>query len=318
MSFQLTSSGAIRSINGVKFTCDGRRILAATSAKRVAVLDVERGEQIQCFESCVYNGRDMRIPIETDPICPHLAVCAYINGRGLSLFDLRMPLPLDYVNDLHSTYIRDITFLSPSWPFVKTGQCGLVSLSVDGVCKVTTLDGRALHCFEVGHPSNCLAVTPETYESSGHPNSFSSLMMIGGEGLSRYRPDQAIIERIEGPLKDLKDVLASASSSSLPPSPSSCAPSPSFPISHIRKLKYTSNGSLLYSVTDSGSVKRYRRYPDGSHKLLGEVFSHRGDVYDLDISPYDEFLVTASKDRHVGILCLGSPNHGWTGFCELT
>lgn len=29
-------------------------------------------------------------------------------------------------------------------------------------------------------------------------------------------------------------------------------------------------------------------------------------------------LVTASKDKTVGILKLGAPNHGWTEYSELT
>lgn len=31
-----------------------------------------------------------------------------------------------------------------------------------------------------------------------------------------------------------------------------------------------------------------------------------------------EVLITASKDRSVGILRLGAPNHGWTEYSELT
>ena len=35
---------------------------------------------------------------------------------------------------------------------------------------------------------------------------------------------------------------------------------------------------------------RYRRYPD-YHKYLGEVFRHKADVQDMDISPYDECIL---------------------------
>ena len=377
-------------MTGVKFTCDGRRILAATNAKRMTVLDVDRAEQIQCFDNCAVNARD-RIPLATDPVCPHLAVCVCVNGKGLTLFDLRMPLPLDFVLDLHSSPIRDISFLDNSWPFLRSHQSGLVSLSADGVCKVTTLDGRTLHCFEVGHASHCIAVTPESFGGVGRSSSisqslgglscvgsagtsvssssrfttsrlsslnsipgslgqkFASLMIIGGPCLSRYRPDTGLIERQEV-LKGIKsnwevDVNASASAANnlsvegpSPPltptvvscpstptnTPSSCSPHSSSPsltssaASHITRLKYTSNGSLLYASTNTGVVKRYRRYPDGQHKFLGDVMHHKGVIYDMDISPFDEYLITASKDRHVGLLCLGSPNHGWTGFCQLT
>ena len=155
--------------------------------------------------------------------------------------------------------------------------------------KVTTLDGRFLHCFEVGHSSNSIVATPETY-GSGKEDGFNSLMVIGGEYMSGYKPDQGIREKQE------TDMNTS---------------------SQIHKLKYTFNGSLLYAACDGGKVKRYRRHAD-HHQYIGEVVSHKGDVCDLDISPYDEFLVTASKDKSVGVLCLGPPNHGWTGYCQLT
>lgn len=55
-------------------------------------------------------------------------------------------------------------------------------------------------------------------------------------------------------------------------------------------FRYTSQGSLLYSVCDGGVLRRYRRYPD-HHEYLGEVFRHKGDIQDLDISPYDECIL---------------------------
>lgn len=54
--------------------------------------------------------------------------------------------------------------------------------------------------------------------------------------------------------------------------------------------RYTSNGSQLYSVCDGGVVRRYRRYPH-HHEYLGEVYQHKGDIQDLDISPYDECIL---------------------------
>jgi hypothetical protein len=63
------------------------------------------------------------------------------------------------------------------------------------------------------------------------------------------------------------------------------------PITYHESLsRYTSNGSQLYSVCDGGIVRRYRRYPD-HHEYLGEVYQHKGDIQDLDISPYDECIL---------------------------
>ncbi len=55
-------------------------------------------------------------------------------------------------------------------------------------------------------------------------------------------------------------------------------------------FRYTSHGSLLYAACDNGVIQRYRRGPD-HHRDLGEVFRHRGEVADMDISPYDECIL---------------------------
>lgn len=107
----------------------------------MSVLDTETGQQIITYNDCAFSGRE-RTPLATDPVCPHLAVCSCVNGKGLTLFDLRMPLPLDFVLDLHSNVIRDITFLHQSWPFVKSNQSALLSLSYEGVVKVIHFESK--------------------------------------------------------------------------------------------------------------------------------------------------------------------------------
>ncbi|KAF8785909.1 uncharacterized protein LOC129959462 isoform X2 [Argiope bruennichi] len=286
MCYQISTLGNTRNVNAVRFTSDGSRILASTTARRLAVIDVERGEQVMSYDNCAFNGRD-RAALAADPLNPHMAVCSCVNGKGLTIFDLRMPLPLDFVYDLHTGVIRDITFVHSGWKFVGDHEKVILSLSTDGVCKVTTLDGRYLHCFEVGHNANSIAPSPESYET-GAEDGFFGLLMVGGDVVSGYIPDVGIQERLN-------------EHGNLP----------------IWKLRYTSNGGILYTACDGGIVRKYRRYPD-HHTYLGEVYCHKGDIQDLDLSPYDEFLITASKDRSVGILRLGAPNHGWTEYCELS
>lgn len=75
------------------------KILAATTARRLAVVDVERGEQLLAYDNCAYGGRE-RSGLATDPVCPNMAVSVAVNGKGLTLLDLRMPLPLDFVYDV--------------------------------------------------------------------------------------------------------------------------------------------------------------------------------------------------------------------------
>ncbi|XP_064485882.1 uncharacterized protein LOC135398401 isoform X3 [Ornithodoros turicata] len=228
MCYQITAMGLARNVNAVRFTSDGSRILAATTARRLAVIDVERGEQVMTYDNSVFagafNGRD-RGSLAADPICPNMAVCSCVNGKGLTLFDLRMPLPLDFVYDLHNSIIRDVMFVHSSWPFVRSHQSAVLSLSVDGVCKVTTLDNRYLHCFEVGHSSNCITSTPEPY-GSGAEDGFYSVLLVGGDNISGYIPDIGVQEQ----LREHGD----------------------YP---IWKLRYTSNGGLLYTACDRGTVR---------------------------------------------------------------
>ena len=62
------------------------------------------------FSLGVYNGPDrtgLAVDIQAGP---NIAACCCVNGRGLSIFDLRMPLPLDFIYDVSYSLAR-ITFL---------------------------------------------------------------------------------------------------------------------------------------------------------------------------------------------------------------
>ncbi|XP_051167339.1 uncharacterized protein LOC127285391 [Leptopilina boulardi] len=281
--YQITAMTQTQNVNAVRFTSDGSRVLAATNARRLVVVDVERGEQLLAYDNCAFNGNGNRTGLATDPAGPNLAISVAVNGKGLTLVDLRMPLPLDFVYDLHGSVIRDICFLPSSWPW----QNSILTGGSDGTCKVSSPDGRVFHTFQTGHTVNTVCVTPEPFCRSAE-DGFYSLIMSGGDLVSAYVPDTGIQEH----LKEQKD-------------------------SPIWKMRYTSNGSTLFSVCDGGILRRYRRYPD-HHEYLGEVYRHKGDIQDVDVSPYDEYIVTASKDQSVGVLLLGPPNHGFTEYTELT
>ena len=47
-----------------------------------------------------FNGRDRTALAVNIHSGPNLAVCSSVNGKGLALFDLRMPLPLDFVHEV--------------------------------------------------------------------------------------------------------------------------------------------------------------------------------------------------------------------------
>lgn len=287
MSTRITGPTAMKNINAVKFNADGSRILSTTS-KRLSVIDAERGELICSYDNCAYSGKD-RAPLASDPRNPYLAICGCTNGKGLTTFDLRKQQPAHFALNIHSSLIRDIIYLDESWPFGGGHQHSrVVSLSLDGVCKIRTIDDRELHVIDVKHRSNCVTATPDIYSVSDEEG-FESIMMIGGDNLSGYMPGS--------PGQESRLLTYGPNER------------------YIHKLKYTSNGHLLYAITSGNQLRRYRRLGN-RHHYLGEVYSHHDDIIDMDISPNDEYIVTASRDGHVGLLCLGAPSHGWTGFMQ--
>ena len=86
------------------------------------------------FSSGVYNGPDrtgLAVDIQAGP---NIAACCCVNGRGLSIFDLRMPLPLDFIYDVSYSLAR-ITFLDDerkAQNFVKHRMNGQELLSAVG------------------------------------------------------------------------------------------------------------------------------------------------------------------------------------------
>lgn len=284
-SYQITTLSLARNINAVRFTSDGQKVLATTTVRRLAVLDVETGEQIFAYDNCTYNGRDRTALAVNLHSGPNLVVCACVNGKGLALFDLRMPLPLDFVNELYDGIIRDAVFLHESWPWCK-GQPAILSVAENGIAKVTSLDGRVMQTIDIGSSIHSVAETPEKYGSMVD-DGFGSVVMFGGDRLSSYVPDVGVKET----MTEHGDVP-------------------------LWKIKYSSNGNYLYTACDKGVVRRYRRYSD-RHEFQDELFSHKDDVEDMDISPFDEYIVTASKDRSVGVYRLGGPSHGSTEYKEV-
>lgn len=108
-----------------------------------------------------------------------------------------MPLPFEFLCDLTKTEIVDICFLNGSWPFINQHP-GLATLTCDGVCKITTIDGKLLHSFEVNHKANSLTSTPEQYKPvhSSSSSSFRSSILIGGEYLSSYSPESSSYDKV--------------------------------------------------------------------------------------------------------------------------
>lgn len=253
------------------------------------MIDAERGELVCAYDNCAYSSRDRAI-LASDPYNPYMAICGCTNGKGLMTFDLRHQNPAFIALNIHSTTIKDVIYLDQSWPYGDNHQATIASVSWDGICKIRTMDDHTLDVFDVKHKSTSLAATPNLYSALA-PEGFESLIMVGGEALTEYSPS---------PARGIKSRLMRHPHRA----------------SNINKLKYTSNGHFLYAISSDGNVTRFRRR-GREHELLGRVYTHNDEILDMDISPNDEYIVTASRDGTVGLLCLGAPSYGWTGFMEL-
>lgn len=285
-TIQLTALSLARSLNSLTFSPDGTKVIATAVSRKVSIIDVERGDPVLAYDNCASPGEG-RQPLVMHPDMPYLAACATVNTKGITLIDLRMPLPLDFIYDIHEDSINDICFLDGSWPW-GSGKMVLVSGSSVGQMKVNSVDGRPLCSFMAPSPLTCMAPSPEAYNktiSQGYP---SVMMASTGEGLVCW----CVGER---PWKW----------ESQPVSPN-----------RVTRMRYSHSGGLLYTAQGK-MITRYRRYPD-RHQNVGQVYSHNAPIMDLDISPYNEYLVSAGHDHSIGLLRLGSPSHGWTQYCEFT
>lgn len=75
-------------------------MLTCSNNKKLLVVDVETGAIVQQFENCTYNAGYDRAALAVDPNSATIAASTYINGRGVTYFDLRMPLPFDFHFDV--------------------------------------------------------------------------------------------------------------------------------------------------------------------------------------------------------------------------
>jgi WD40 repeat protein len=78
--FKIITASLSKVVNGIRFTSDGTKILVSTTAKRLAVIDIEHGEQIQGYDNCTFNGRD-RAAIAVDPTSSYYVATTCPNGR---------------------------------------------------------------------------------------------------------------------------------------------------------------------------------------------------------------------------------------------
>jgi len=149
----------------------------------------------------------------------------------------------------------------------------------------------------VGHSLNTIALTPESFQTYSHEN-YSSLITCGGNHISSFSSMPLLNDQSSQTFFECDTIKENDSSP-------------------IWKIRYNSTGGICFSSDDSGIIRKYRRI-NNRLQYLGVVYQHKGDVQDIDISPYDEYLISGSKDKTVGLITIGSPNHGTSEYYEFT
>eukprot|EP01135_Chromosphaera_perkinsii_P011835 Nk52_evm26s2506 gene=Nk52_evmTU26s2506 len=265
-----------------------------------------------------------------------LLVCADCNGRGLNFFDMRVGRgPIRTMPNVHGGILRDVCSFHPSWvqlsltdgmePIARPNIPTVVTASEDGTCKILRIDGLVVQSFDINSSVFSVTVTPEmkhpmplhlatdieqrraasqvsqpvrSFAGQDHitaaydASRFESAICFGGKKLGIISKARGCIEETFGEHE-------------------------SYP---VWKARYTSNGKRLYVADDQGVLRRYLRQtgPEGSrHVGDGIVYSHSDDIEDMAISVNDEYIATASQDRTVGLLKIGSPSHGCSDYGEL-
>lgn len=51
------------------------------------------------FNNCIFGTRES-VGLSTSPVNPEIAICVAVSGKGLTLLDLRMSLPADFLYDV--------------------------------------------------------------------------------------------------------------------------------------------------------------------------------------------------------------------------
>ncbi|KAB7506280.1 hypothetical protein Anas_05794 [Armadillidium nasatum] len=283
----VASLNLTKRINGLAFVAGGEKLVVSSESRRMSLVDVERGEMFVFYENSVCS-HSARQPVATHSDSPDLVACVTVNGKGITLFDLRMPLPLDFLVDLYDSSIGDLMFLDKSWPW-GSGQVSLLSGGGDHNVKITNFGGTTQLSLNTGMSVSALAYSPGRFGAS-NCRGYKSVILAAGDFISCHEPS----------LEEVK--------------PSECFKNINGP---VLRAKYSCSGGLLYTASERGSICRFRRYPD-RHEALEELYSHDGPVTDFDISSYGEYIVSASLDGFIGLYSLGGPSHGNTQCWELT
>jgi len=276
-------------ISSVRFFPDGIHIAATSNAKRLFIIDVNTNQVVNQYDHCVYERRDRTalatVGGENNQDGGKLAICTTVDGKGLAFYDIREKKQIKLVAGLHEAPIRDVIPLRSDWV---TGSDSssfshLQTASEDGKSKILDFDGNTIQVFDFRTPLYTVAHTPENCSETEYPSGIA----FGGS--------QIIISDNVGTEQFVYKPAAN--------------------LGPVWKLRYTSVGTELFAACDDGKLRRFRRTP-WRHEYSDIVISHTKDIEDMDISIYDEYLITASQDSKIGLVRIREPTYGPSDFAD--
>ncbi|KAL6073569.1 hypothetical protein QOT17_004876 [Balamuthia mandrillaris] len=279
-------------LHSTRWNLDGTKVMFGSHNNSLSVVDVERWEPLHQYANQFFGGSD-RGALAISQEDPNLVAGGGNPGAEHALFDIRVKDKPIRTWKVHTHTIRDMCFVDGSWFGLSSGElllsCGSGANS-SGQAILCDLAGNVLasRCImEVGESPHWLAgaysvtVTPP-YFGSGNKAKYDSkrCVTVGLNGKVLLLPcNQFTNSNYE------KFVFLSH----LPQRP-------------VWKLRYNSNGTLLFAASDGGVVNMYHRKEDGSHIMVKKIIQHLNDIEDCDISIHDNYLITASQDDTIGIV----------------
>lgn len=275
-------------LNSTRWTCDGAKVAFGSHCKSLFVYDAETMHLHRSYQDAFFGGSD-RAPLEAHPEDPNLLLGAGSNNATLTVFDLRSAEPVKQWNP-HRGTVRDVCFvegagfgIKAKWAVASISESRTVHVSDfdAGVSRLSFQFNNELRQHGYYNGAYAVAMPPPYFGLSRHKADYdrNRFVLAGGVGsAASFSPDGTRQEMI-------------------------CIPGVD---EHFWKMRYNSNGTLMFLATDNDTLELFRRNPDGTHSHLHTIVRHKDDIEDCDIALDDSYVVTASQDGTVAYITLNT------------
>jgi len=269
--------------NSTRWSCNGTKVAFGCHTHNLFVLDSETMKLCQTYKKCFFGGFD-RAPLEAHPEDANLLIGAGLDNQTLQVFDLRQDKPARQWTS-HQGRVRDVCFvegssfgLSAKWVIASIAESSSTQLHISDFDAGLV---RLQHHVPGGSGGFSVAIPPPYFGPSHNKMAYDQnrSLVVGMYGCAQVFHTHDLSHKATIQIPQIRK--------------------------HYWKIRYNSNGTLMFIATDDSRVEIFERHPDGTHTALDEpLFVHSDDVEDCDIAPDDSYVVTASQDGSVGYIAL--------------